>query len=165
MSDVSQQEYVDEITKRMREDDARNKTEAEQLKPIVLASLKENKITRAVASYSGSGDSGQVDHVSLYRGDNELSEEDAEAIRVSVPKTRSKFNDKKKVWERTTEIEETDLPDAIREMAYFAVEANFAGWENNDGASGELEIDVETGNCKLGHNTYRTESDYDEVSI
>ena len=165
MSDITQQEYVDEITKRMREDDERNKSESEKLKPIVLASLKENKITRAVANYSGSGDSGQVDSVTLYKGKTEISEEDAETIRIKIPKTRSQFNDKKKQWERIPEVVETDLPDAIREMAYYAVEANFAGWENNDGASGELEIDVKTGNCTLGHNTYRTESDYNEVSI
>lgn len=165
MSDVTQQEYMDEIARRMREDDERNKSEAEQLKPIVLASLKENEITRAVANYSGSGDSGQVDSVTLYKNKKELSDEDAEAIRIKIPKTRSKFNEKKKRWERIPEVVETDLPDAIQEMAYYAVEANFAGWENNDGASGELEIDVETGKCTLGHNTYRTESDYDEVDV
>lgn len=51
------------------------------------------------------------------------------------------------------------LEEALEEFVYDWSESEHAGWENNDGASGECEIDVTADEFSLNHITYYTESE------
>lgn len=152
-----------DVLKWMQEARDRGLTRVKELRTPILVFLNENKITNVVCSYSGSGDSGQVDGVELFVGDKEFSK--GEEIEIDVPMEDQRFDEKKKEWIRVKSVKSIPIADAIRELTYETLGANFGGWENNDGASGELEIKVAEGEFTLKHSQYRIESDYEEVQV
>lgn len=129
----------------LKETGTKNKAE-------ILAALRGIEATRVVATYSGAGDSGQIDGVEVYKGETRI--DDLPAIKfISIDGTYfdGKFNNKAKEQEKP-------LDEAIEELIYDSLEMHHAGWEINDGSSGELTIMVEDGAFMLAHNEYYTES-------
>lgn len=59
---------------------------------------------------------------------------------------------------------ETTFEEAIKDLTYELIAQNHLGWENNDGAYGELVIDTATGKAGLEHSTrfVRAETDAHE---
>lgn len=96
--------------------------------------LRAAGVTEADAEFSGSGDSGQFDVVAAYGG----------------------YQDGQRV-----ELKDDVLLTAIEEFCSDILWAEYGGWENNDGASGTFEIDVEEETVKLEIDSYFTSSDHD----
>lgn len=127
----------------------------------ILEALKKLDITRVVISYSGSGDSGQIDDVSLYHG-NEIIEIKTElVVRIS----KSRWNADLSKWIEYSADESHVLSEALRDFVYDWIESEYAGWENNDGASGECTIEVLTNGFQLSHTSYYTESETTERTL
>lgn len=140
-------------------DDARGKLKANRDR--ILSTLKELRATHVVVSYSGSGDSGQVDHVEVFRDKKVIKAKKPTAVLVSS----STWSQENSCWDETTEIRSMPLEEALEDFICDWLQAEHGGWENNDGASGECKIDVRDGQFVLAHTSYYTESDYMESAI
>lgn len=104
--------------------------------------LRAAGVAEVEAEFSGSGDSGQFDTIVAYGqpingNPNELD-------------TDVKIDDKQ------------TLADLIDEFCSSILWADYSGWENNDGASGTFEIDVEKETIVLGIDQYYTSSDRED---
>ena len=58
--------------------------------------------------------------------------------------------------------EDTRLRDAIEKLAYDFLEETHGGWENNDGAYGDITFDVATRTITLAYHERHMDSDYSE---
>ena len=119
--------------------------------------LKRLGATSVVVSYSGSGDSGQIDEVSVYRDKEQLKSNE----NVSILVASSKWS-KEGGWIERVKSERVALEAALEQFIYVWIESEHSGWENNDGASGECTIEVASNEFILNHVTYYTESESTE---
>jgi hypothetical protein len=105
-----------------------------------LALLKIDKVT---VSFSGSGDSGQVDDVSFQ--DHAGQDIDCTKVELEWDTQRDVFRaGKYETWETKHERRLVLLPDIIEKLFYEADRIQGLDWHNNDGGSGEFVIDLTT---------------------
>ena len=116
------------------------------LKPPVLAALVEHGVGQVEVQFDGCGDDGSIEAIVCQSASGTLALELATIV-IRVP-------DEDDVAVAMT------LEDALEDLTTRALELNHPGWENNDGATGALEINVAaarfTLDCKLRY------TDYDE---
>ncbi len=100
-------------------------------KTAVFDALAEAGITAVQVDFDGEGDSGQIESVTGYTGD-----EMASLPLTGVPIQQARWG--------TTEVETTALPlsEAVEALCYAFLAEDHDGWENNDGAYGEFHLDV-----------------------
>lgn len=125
-------------------------------KDSVMRSMKRHAIPKLRVFYSGGGDSGCVEGVEFVG----LSDDDVsspQTIKVSIAKVTSRFADG--TWIDEEVKARVSLYEAAETFAYDWLEANHPGWENNDGADGEIIFDLEAGKVFLTHNSHYTETD------
>lgn len=103
-------------------------------------------ITQVVATFDGSGDSGQVEEVTASVGDD-----DAELPSVMVEHIDVNYDG-------TKTGAEVDLRQAIENIVYEVLEETHAGWENNDGAYGDVTFNVSERKIHLDFNERFTDS-------
>lgn len=127
----------------------------------ISTALKNLEITSVVINYSGSGDCGGIDEVSLYKGD-ELVEMNGEVL---ISTETSSWDSKKSIWINQTIEKICSLKEALETFLYDWLECKYSGWEINDGSSGECTISVATNKFLLNHTTYYTESETTEHSL
>jgi len=115
-------------------------------KTVVFDALAAANITHVHIEFDGCGDSGQIECVTAYRG-----EEKAELPTVVVTLQQASWNH--------TELGtmEESLPQALETLCYDYLEETNSGWENNDGAYGEFHLDVASRTVKLEFNGRYTE--------
>ena len=140
---------------RKRQLDARSRLQINRRR--LHKSLKRLGATSVVVSYSGSGDSGQIDQVSIYQDKTELKP----VKKISILIATSKWN-QESGWIERVQSKSMPLADALEALVYDWIESEHAGWENNDGASGECTIEVAKNEFILNHITYYTESESTE---
>jgi hypothetical protein len=83
------------------------------------------------ASYSGCGDSGQIDGVDFHTADNRI-------VTSDIP---------------------GDLQNEVENFLYDALEFRHGGWENNDGGGGEFRWVLATNYMEHTHRDFYTETD------
>ncbi len=136
-----------EFSSRQAEREAQAQVELQQLKLAVIPALRQAAIVKVEIRFDGSGDSGAVEEiVCLDATDSALA--CPEMVLDPIP------ND------RPDEADLADpvlLPAALESLAYLALERHHPGWENNDGAGGQLEIDVEEASFVLECNVRFTD--------
>jgi hypothetical protein len=119
-------------------------------KTALFDALARAGITSVIVTFDGFGDSGQIENVEVRAGDA-LQELPADQIEFVAPL----FGDAGKV-ERTTH----SLSDAIETLVYAFLEQSHSGWEDNDGAYGDVMFDVGNRTITLDYNERYTESVY-----
>ena len=87
--------------------------------------------THVCVSFDGEGDSGQIDNIAAYKGD-EL---------VPLPERRLALQSVS-CDGNSVRTEELELAQAVEALCYGYLAAQYGGWENNDGAFGEFTLDV-----------------------
>ncbi len=88
-------------------------------------------ITRVLVSFDGQGDSGQIESVLAYRGDE----------RAELPSARVTLQHLS--WGETQpSAQEQSFPDAIEALCYDCLEEQHDGWEIDDGAFGQFQFHV-----------------------
>lgn len=122
-------------------------------KQTILKKLKELKAEQVVVAYSGSGDSGQIDDVTIMPSDDIIKNAE-----VTQELPRSYFDHDKTVWVNTVVSEKVSLKEAIKQLCYDLLESEHSDWENNSGADGEFNFDIESGKIILAHKEYYTEN-------
>jgi hypothetical protein len=131
---------MDDFLARQAERNAANLSEIEQLKTTLFPRLTALGVASVTVCFEGYGDSGSIEEVTYL---------DASNAGMPCP-------------EAMIEIEGRDemaLSSAIEELAYSALELHHPGWEINDGAHGELLIDVAKASVQLDCNLHYTAYD------
>lgn len=106
--------------------------EIQQLKVAILPRLKEAGIARVEIRFDGCGDSGAVEECVCL---------DAAGVPIPCPEVSLMAGESDSV-DRTGSAEPQSLGQALEQLTYLALERHHPGWEINDGACGELVIDV-----------------------
>lgn len=110
---------------------------------LILTNLKDLGVKKIEISFSGSGDSGDIDDV-------EFHDSDGNYLTQLVKET---FNDKSKI----------DIENELRDIAWALINEKVdtvGDWVNNDGGFGSITIDVEEKTYDLNY-SQRTTEDYD----
>ena len=130
---------------------AQAKLEAELFtlnKAALLNALALACITRVVVSFDGYGDSGQIENVEAQAGDDAVTMPGA-AIEIAEA-----------VWDQTEpKRASVSISDAVESLAYDVLEKTHCGWENGDGAYGDVIFDVAEGAITLDYNERYTASE------
>ncbi|MDD2875674.1 MAG: hypothetical protein PHT60_00430 [Acidiphilium sp.] len=130
---------------------AQAKLEAELFtlnKAALLNALALAGVTRVVVSFDGYGDSGQIENVEARAGDDAVTMPGA-AIEMAEA-----------VWDQTEPKRSSiSIAEAVERLAYDVLEKTHCGWENNDGAYGDVIFDVEEETITLDYNERYTASE------
>ncbi len=131
---------------------ARAKLEAELFtlnKDALLNALALAGVTRVVVSFDGYGDSGQIENVEAQAGDDPATMP-AAAIEIAEA-----------VWDHDEPGRSSvSIAAAVESLAYDVLERTHCGWENNDGAYGDIIFDVAEGVITLDYNERYTASEH-----
>ena len=106
--------------------------EIQQLKTVILPRLQDAGIARVEIRFDGCGDSGAVEECACL---------DAAGAGIPCPDETLLEGEAGSV-DRTGSREPQSLGQALEQLTYLALERHHPGWEINDGACGELVIDV-----------------------
>ena len=98
---------------------------------VFFAALSGAQIARVDVTFDGEGDSGQINDVTAYKGDEPV----ALPSQVIAIQTVDWNSDAAKPAEMPLEA-------ALERLCYDFLEQEHGGWENNDGAYGEFTFDV-----------------------
>jgi hypothetical protein len=130
---------------------ARAKLEAELFtlnKATLFNALTLAGVTRVVVSFDGYGDSGQIENVEAQAGGDPVTIPGA-AIEIAEA-----------VWDQTEPRHSSvGIAEAVERLAYDVLEKTHCGWENNDGAYGDIVFDVEEETITLDYNERYTASE------
>lgn len=130
---------------------AQAKLEAELFtlnKAALLNALALAGVTRVVVSFDGYGDSGQIENVEAQAGDDAVTMPGA-AIEIAEA-----------VWDQTEPTRSSiSITAAVESLAYDVLEKTHCGWENGDGAYGDVIFDVAEGAITLDYNERYTASE------
>ena len=113
--------------------------EIQQLKVAILPRLQEVGIARVDIRFDGCGDSGAVEECACL---------DAAGAGIPCPDVTLLEGEADSV-DRTGSAEPQSLGQALEQLTYLALERHHPGWEINDGACGELVIEVAEGTFVL----------------
>lgn len=106
-------------------------------------------VTSVSVTFDGSGDSGQIEDVQAYAGDEAADLPEVEIIIASPAWGDPGFA------AATMTVEQ-----AIEQFAYDFLSSTHGGWEINDGAYGEFVFDVAKRTISLDYNARYTSSEY-----
>ncbi|MGB3723075.1 MAG: DUF6878 family protein [Pacificimonas sp.] len=113
----------------------------------VFAKLKNARITMVNIEFDGCGDEGSVQSVSAHGAKGEMV---IPEIEVDIGHAG---------YSGTVSRSAMKLANAIEEIVYDILTIHHGGWENNDGAFGELVFDIDGGTISYQHHSRYTEVD------
>ncbi|MGB9069419.1 MAG: DUF6878 family protein [Candidatus Acidiferrales bacterium] len=100
-------------------------------KTVIFDALSPAGITSITVTFDGCGDSGQIDDITAYSGEQQT---EFPATKVTLRVTS---------WGQPKMIDrESLLSEAVEDLCYSCLEQTHGGWENNDGAYGEFAFDI-----------------------
>jgi Family of unknown function (DUF6878) len=114
---------------------------SESNKTVVFDALLAANITSVVVEFDGAGDSGQIESITAYRGEEQI---DLSATTITMQQA---------TW-GSTELRTTEekLSQAVEDLCYDYLQVTHCGWENNDGAFGEFRLNVAARTVELEFN-------------
>lgn len=129
----------------------RTQLEAELIqtnKATLFSALERTGVTRIVVTFDGYGDSGQIENVEAKAGDDD----------TAMPNAMIEFATT--VWgQPEPERSSVTVTAAVESLAYDVLERTHGGWENNDGAYGDIIFDVADYSITLDYNERYTASE------
>jgi hypothetical protein len=134
-------------------------------KPILLAALKQLEADKVVITYSGGGDDGCIDEACVTKDGTPLTA--ASVLEVEVISESSVFEGtpERGKWVNKFNKKLLTLKDALYEFAGEWLDLEHPGCFNNDGAQGEIVIDVSKGSFRMDHGDNYTETNYSEHEL
>jgi len=123
----------------------------------LLTALAALAITQLVVRYEGGGDSGDVSELEIF------PESLAQANIANTLKVEQltyhclagEYQDGE--YRYFLQEQQSSIDSALRDFTLTWVDAHHGGWENNDGGSGTMTINVTEGTFRLEHSEYYTE--------
>lgn len=120
-------------------------------KAALLAALAAAGVTHVIVSFDGGGDEGQIENVEAKAADILVSIPVGD-VGIVVP-----------AWDQTEpELRMMPIADAVEHIAWDCLGTSCSGWENGDGAYGEITFDIAAGSIVLDFNGRYTASDYSQ---
>lgn len=117
-------------------------------KATLFSALERVGVTRIVVTFDGYSDSGQIENVEAKAGDDDMT----------MPNAMIEFATT--VWgQPKPERSSVTVTAAVESLAYDALERTHSGWENNDGAYGDIIFDVADYSITLDYNERYTASE------
>lgn len=117
-------------------------------KTALLNALEIAGVTRVVVSFDGYGDSGQIENVEARAGEDPVT---MPGVAIEIAEA---------VWDQTEpKRASVSISDAVESLAYDVLEKTHCGWENGDGAYGDVIFDVAEGAITLDYNERYTASE------
>ncbi|HNN30173.1 MAG TPA: hypothetical protein PKL36_14110 [Agitococcus sp.] len=123
----------------------------------LLTALAALAITQLVVRYEGGGDSGDVSELEIFPETlaqaniaNTLKVE-----QVTYHCLAGEYQDGE--YRYFLQEQQSSIDSALRDFTLTWVDAHHGGWENNDGGSGTMTINVTEGTFRLEHSEYYTE--------
>jgi hypothetical protein len=126
-------------------------------KHILFDAFDANGVTGAEVRFDGSGDSGGIEGIDL------VTDKDANAILTKVVEGGKILEYTQFGPDGTKEVYNNNpatVNDLIESICYDALKAEHEGWENNDGAYGDIHFDSETRSVTM--NFYERSTEYHE---
>lgn len=127
-------------------------------KDLVFDILEKEGVASFEVEFDGSGDSGQIDGISL---DKELLKKKMKGCKV---KNGNRWDPQTNSWSPVWE-EDVSLEGLIEGVCYEVLEENFGGWEINDGSYGTFSFDVKKRKVSLTMNERVTEVNTSEYKL
>ena len=134
--------------------DALAKRTLAHCKAAILPLLATAGIARVTIEYNGEGDEGQIHDIQAF---------DAQSRPIDLPAVDCEQHLLQ--YGGSVDVSVVALVDALENFADTALEALHDGWENGDGAFGEVEIDVALGTATLTHNSRYISTDTSEHAL
>lgn len=109
--------------------------------PYVKAMIKQLKDFGAMEvriSFDGAGDSGSIEEVSVWKGQERLKP----LFDVEYMVSTGAWNSDTGKWEETANVKSMIVCDALEQFCYDKLEETGIDWYNNDGGYGELTINI-----------------------
>ena len=123
----------------------------------LLTALAALAITQLVVRYEGGGDSGDVSELEIFP--ESLSQANiANTLKVeqlTYHCLAAEYQDGE--YRYFLQEQQSSIDSALRDFTLTWVDAHHGGWENNDGGSGTVTINVAEGTLRLEHSEYYTE--------
>lgn len=111
---------------------------------VIFEALAAAVISKVHVTFDGIGDSGQMDSVRAWRGEEIVILPD---MTVSIDQIPAGF-----IGEYEPVTVALSLQEAVETLCYDCLDDEHGGWANNDGAFGEFRIDVAKGVIELEFN-------------
>ena len=110
-------------------------------KGVLLDALASAGVTHVVVTFDGYGDSGQIENVEVRSGDD------------AIPMPEGTIEIAQAVWGQSEpERSIVAIATAVESLAYDVLERTHCGWENSDGAYGDITCDVAAYAITLDYN-------------
>lgn len=133
-------------------DALRNQLDAELFslnKAVLLDALALAGVAHVVVSFDGYGDSGQIENVEVRAGDD------------AIPMPEGTIVIAEALWGQSEPQRSTlAIATAVESLAYDVLERTHCGWENSDGAYGDITFDVAAQAIRLDYNERYTISEH-----
>ncbi len=109
---------------------------------VFLTTLRTLGVSKLVVTFSGGGDSGDIESVDAYN----TGQTAAIPLTAQIPwsSDESCFNEEYKTWTEVTKEGLMSIEEIAKELTFKALENEGLDWYNNDGGQGTLEIDFST---------------------
>ena len=123
----------------------------------LLTALAALAITQLVVRYEGGGDSGDVSELEIFP--ETLAQANiANTLKVEQVTYHCLAGDYQDgEYRYFLQEQQSSIDSALRDFTLTWVDAHHGGWENNDGGSGTMTINVSEGTFRLEHSEYYTE--------
>lgn len=110
-------------------------------KATLLNALSRAGVTHVTVRFDGYGDSGQIENIEVRGGEDDVT---MPAATIEIAES---------VWgEAEPKRSSVNIAAAVERLAYDVLERTHCGWENNDGAYGDIVFDVAEGVITLDYN-------------
>lgn len=145
-----------------------------ETKEKIIARLKSLNVTRCEVGYSGGGDSGSINTVTVFLKDDDDGRTDVDELIAETETDESKIIIN--VTDRILGEKRSSFQEEIESLCYDALDQVGADdWCNNDGGCGTMTIYVEdgegmdqhhvAGSIRIEHSTYYTETNDSSFSL
>lgn len=131
---------------------------------IMMDDLARDGFTKAIVYFDGCGDSGSVESVSFYKGEQyiptdltTLNSDTLKTKKYPIVTTSTSYDEDSKKWVDLDESKLCSAPELIEHIAYQKLDESNIDWYNNDGGYGELMFIFNKKKIKLNMNTRYTE--------
>jgi len=118
----------------------------------VLSVCKASNYAQIVVTFDGCGDSGQIEDMDFQFYDELAIPKHPATLSIGVFDVQEGFEHHEGRWQPIVKRKELTLADALETVTYDILDANIPGWEINEGTSGTITYDIDTGAIRCEFN-------------
>lgn len=117
----------------------------------VLSVCRTSNYAQIVVTFDGCGDSGHIEDMDFQFNDSMPPKHPA-TLSIGDFDVQEGFEHREGRWQPIVKRKELTLADALETVTYDILDANIPGWEINEGTSGTITYDIDTGAIRCEFN-------------